>query len=113
MYKDSGISHVTCVKMYTEEVLSLPGGLALPVALVCETLTDYSPDPSVQAGIDSYSWIGDYSEDYLTGQMVAGSIISRDNDILVSDGVCVYNGKFSCYEMIGKVHYEEILDKYE
>lgn len=113
LYKDSGISHVTCVKMKKEEVLSLPGGFQLPIALVRETLTDFSPAPSIQTGVDSYSWINDYSEDYLTGQMVAGCIISCDSDISVSDSICVYNGRFSCLEMIGKVHYEEILDNYE
>lgn len=113
LYKDSGISHVSCVKMITEEPLSLPGGYQLPISLVCETLTEYSSDVSVQTGIDSYSWINEFTEQYLTDQMVAGSILSRDGNITVSDGICIYTGRFSCLEMIGKVRYEEILDNYE
>ena len=37
MFKDSGISDTTCVKMYSEDYLTLPGGFRLPVALVTDT----------------------------------------------------------------------------
>ena len=112
LYKDSGISDATCVKMYFEDVLSLPGGFLLPVALVRETHTSYAPGSCVPSDANAYSWMNGYSQDYLTQQMVAGKIISNKSDIFVKNGTCTLSGNYFCLEMIGKVHNEEILGKY-
>lgn len=112
LYKDSGISDATCVKMYFEQVLSLPGGFTLPVALIRETQTSYVPGSYVRADTDAFSWMEDYSQDYLSGQMIAGKILSCESNLAVEGGICTLSGNYFCLEMIGKVHNEEILGKY-
>lgn len=108
-YKDSGISHATCVKMYLEEYLTLPGGFQLPVALVTERWISY--DTSVQQ-MDEPDWLKKVASTYMQTQMVAGQILNEETTIDMQDGFCTLRGTYSCLEMIGQVKNEEILYSY-
>ncbi len=110
-YKGSGIYGGSCVKMYSKYVLTLPGGLELPVAWVCETiqactLTEETLDvrlvkTQLQACVQRY----------LLGCMVAGSILEKDEVISNDKGNFLLTGSYVCREMIGRVR-EEILGDY-
>ncbi len=99
----SGILDGTCVKMYTEYYLTLPGGLQLPVAMIVETRLwretreQALPEETVRRMLE------EAAGRYLDGQMVAGQVLDQQ---LEFDGGCLY-GKYACLEMIGQMQYEE------
>lgn len=107
--KDSGILDSSCVKMYSEEVLVLPGGFALPVALVKIRIIDFDMLQCEADNEESYLWLYDNVRDYLSQQMLSGQIINKKEEIQISDGVCILNGRYACLEMIGQVQNEEII----
>ena len=107
-YKDSGISDTTCVKMYSEDYLTLPGGFQLPVALVKQQCTYYSVTP--QETLDPASVLEKYCGEYLRGHMQAGQILSQSTNIYNGDGAYTFDGNYICLEMIGQFVNEEIVD---
>lgn len=108
-YKDSGISDATCVKMYSKEYLTLPGGFTLPVALVKEELLFYETADDLSENMD---WLQDVSREYLLKQMAAGQILNASTAIKTDGDVCVLSGEYACLEMIGQVKYEELMYDY-
>lgn len=107
--KDSGISDTTCVKMYEEKCLTLPGGLQLPVAIIIESqiyfdhLTEHSDEDR------GYEWMTMASDGYLQNQMLAGEILESDRTQQLQAGVFILNSRYSCMEIIGVVRNEEIV----
>lgn len=108
-YKDSGISDVSCVKMYSEEYLTLPGGFALPVAIVKETLHFYETE---DARCENIQWLQVACQKYLLTQMAAGQILNEWTVTDTEADVCILTGKYACLEMIGQVKYEELMYGY-
>lgn len=108
LFKDSGISDASCVKMYEESYLTLPGGFQLPVALVQERLVYYTQDSVCAEDASAFSWLEHQIDEYLTEQMVAGKIINSEVTTTLLGDAIYFNGKYSCYEMIGQVYSEEI-----
>ena len=108
LYKDSGISDTTCVKMYSEIRMALPGGFALPVTLIKESLYDYDLEVS-QLDISRADWMHDYAGKYLETQMLAGKILSNTAEVSEETGVLILDGRYACLEMIGRVKNEEII----
>ena len=105
----SGISDATCDKMYLEEYWTLPGGFRLPISLIKEVTVYYEPSDFCASVPDD--WLSTFAESNLNQEMVAGKILSR-NTVLSETGMCsVLYGKYACYEMIGKVRYEETLQE--
>ncbi len=107
LYKDSGISHSTCVKIYSYHSVDLPGGYSLPVTLVKETVI---PRRKVSGSLQiDQSWIADAARGYVSGQMVAGII--SDEHVLIQETNNAYclEGTYDCREMIGLFNSEEIL----
>lgn len=106
LWKDSGISDSTCVRIYEEYYVTLPGGLILPFALCVETYTQFEtqtetitiPDTELHA----------FSERYIVQQMSAGKITDRSCVITNEKNVYRFSGSFTCVEMIGR---EQIGDK--
>lgn len=107
-YEDSGILDSSCVKMYSEYYMTLPGGLQLPVILVREEWTWYSQsEKTVDTGSTGQILL-EYAQDYLRSRMVAGQILERQEAV---DGCTLY-AEYICLEMIGQVRYEEITENY-
>lgn len=107
--KGSGISDGTCVKMYSEYYLTLPGGYRLPVALIKETVSTF--DMQVQACEDgSELQLSKFAKDYLRDQMVALSILDAKEEFLMKDGFFQLSGQYACSEMIGREECEQIGD---
>ena len=108
LWKDSGISGISCGRMYEEYYVTLPGNFILPVAVCVET---YIPDtrqidsPEAYPGIEA---LEDYTMRYLRKQMVAGQILTETthttagNDVFIMQKLCV------CQEMIGRPWQEQI-----
>ena len=105
-YKGSGIYDASCVKMYSKYVLTLPGGFALPVALVKETVIPCQTSP-LEVG-DAEEMLRDFASRYLSQQMVAGTVVDRHETVRPENGAWHLQGSYACTEMIGKRQQEQI-----
>ena len=106
--QDSRILDSSCVKMYEEKYLTLPGGFVLPVAIVTETWV-YCHETAPTASDDTQSALSSFALRYLQTQMVAGAVLTRQEEFTNEDGVACLKGVYACYEMIGREHNEEII----
>lgn len=107
--KDSGISDATCVKMYEEKILTLPGGFQLPVSLVKVHYQYYACETDTVYDSAEFSWMSKSADAYLNKDMLSGRILQRDETIELADGVCYLSGRYACLEMIGQIRSEEII----
>jgi hypothetical protein len=107
-YKGSGISPASCVKMYERTYLILPGGFVLPIALVKQTTTYYRME---QKGAEDMSYLPKYAEEYLHSQMIAGTILHKEEETESCEGVYNYIGAFNCLEIVGRIKNEELIKK--
>lgn len=101
LYNDSGILDTTCVKIYSEYYLTLPGGFRLPVGIGVETVFSCDAEDSE---IEPIAIMEEYSRQYLLEHMTAGQIL---NEQTVPAGNTLY-ADYICLEMIGQNRYEEI-----
>ncbi len=108
LYKDSGISDASCVKIYSQKYLTLPGGFELPVSVIKETLYSYDCQDDSLTNEGEFDWVRQSVESYLQNVMVAGRILRGSVNGEFTDGVYCLNGKYTCEEMIGQVRIEEI-----
>lgn len=108
-YKGSGILPTSCDKMYEERYVTLPGGFRLPIVIVTEIWT-YRQESEVTLDAPKMQ---NFARDYLTAQMISGTILSFDESVQVQSGVCLLQGKYACIEMIGRARNEEIIKPYE
>lgn len=106
--KGSGIYEGTCVKMYEEYCLTLPGGYQLPVTLVIEHITesDITTKPSPEA--EAQQLLADFAKDYLRYQLVAAAILDAQENFTCADGLYRLSGHYACTEMIGREQSEQI-----
>lgn len=101
-YNDSGILDTSCVKMYSEYYITLPGGFSLPLGIGVEThLLWDSVDAETE---DPTEMLEAYSRQYLLDHMSAGQIL--DERSVLMDGRLYTD--YICLEMIGQNRYEEI-----
>ena len=107
-FKYTGISDTTCVKMYEEKNLLLPGDFALPVTLVKITYYFYDTTNITTDNIDTYSWMRHQAEAYLQSQMLSGQILQRFETVKITKSVCSLSGHYACEELIGQIRTEEI-----
>ena len=110
-YKGSGISDSSCVRMYSENYLSLPGGFYLPVALITETWTDYDTESS-EIIVQEPS-IRELANEILQLQLHGGRILSGDGVTESYGGNILYRGRYQCYELISIRKNEEIIKPHE
>ena len=106
LYKDSGISPASCVKMYKRTYLTLPGGFVLPVALVTQTIVYYTTESKQTSDV---SYLSVFAEEYLRSQMIAGSVLKAEGETESAEGICSYLGTYSCLELVGYAKNEEFI----
>ena len=111
-YKGSGISPSSCVKMYEETYLTLPGGFELPIGFVTETWESYDHTEDVTVAEENIA-LADFAKNYLSQQMVAGQILNAHLESGAEEGYIFLRGEYACREMIGKVRNEESLEHYD
>ena len=104
--KCSGISPTGCGKMYDVKTLVLPGGFALPVHLVKETMVSYELEPYIVSE-DACQWLYDYSDAYLMQKMIAGSVRHKSFTIDFDEACCCLSSRYICREQIGAERIEE------
>lgn len=99
-YNDSGILDTTCVKMYSEYYLTLPGGFQLPLGIAVETVIPYTASESA---VNAEAVLEDCAREYLLSHMTAGQILEARTAV---EGNVLY-ADYICLEMIGQIRYEE------
>lgn len=109
LWKDSGISGATCVKMNSVKYVTLPGGFQLPFGFLIEKEIPFACN---RQSVDSSSWQDARSREYLLTQMNAGRILSGEWQPTVDNGFITAECNYSCLEMIGQVRYEETVTNY-
>ena len=107
LFKDSGISDDTCVKIYSENSVHLPGGFVLPVTIIQERQITMAQSGCTQ--VNAASWLEDAARKYLDSQMQAGNIIGSLISVSGDDNLLQLDGTFYCTEMIGLRKSEEII----
>ena len=107
-FKDSGIYDGTCVKMYSKYVLTLPGGLELPVSFVKETIRRFDLTEEILPEESVAEKLTGFAERYLKSQMIAGVILQKAERVTSREQIYVLEGSYACEEMIGRVRPEEI-----
>lgn len=112
-YKGSGISDATCVKMYTEYTLTLPGGFQLPVRLLKEELTASAVSVSAVDAASAESMLTAFAATCLKEQMIAGCITAAAEYLTDEQAVYRLTGSYACTEMIGRVLEERIGELHE
>ena len=113
LYKDSGNCDTSCVKIYVENFLQLPGGFRLPVAFIKETVVSYEEIRETPSAADTGDWLMDFAKTHLRNTMIAGEIISEDAQVDRLDEVYYMYGRYACLEIIGQVKYEQSIVKDE
>ena len=106
-YKGSGISVGSCVKMYAEYVLTLPGGFELPVAFIKERIMDSNVTDAMYAPEDG-DRLSLFAEKYLKGQMIAGIIHCAAEQVDITEDTVRLSGRYTCTELIGRTQNEMI-----
>ncbi len=108
-YKDSGISDSSCDKIKEIKYLTLPGGFRLPLAVVIERRQTYRLNDAQISEDEIVHWMQNAASDYLTSNMIAGQILSKNIQTKIMDGTYHISGNYTCLEMIGRVQNEEII----
>ena len=109
LWKDSGISGASCVKMYKLKHLTLPGGFQLPIGILIQTEIPYTCNTQ---NLESLPWLEARCQDYLLTQMNAGRIQGGYILPVVLDDLISAECNYTCQEMIGQVRYEETVTDY-
>ncbi len=110
LWKDSGISHSSCGRMYKEYYITLPGGFELPIALCVEVYTSYENTEETLPQEDAQANLTAFAEGYLLQHMIAGKILQGSQTVLLEEGIYRLKGQYICTEMIGRERQEEIGD---
>ena len=112
-FQASRISDASCVKMYSEYALTLPGGFVLPIILEVQTLETGDLINSTLSQEDAAAMLSGFARDYLLDQMVAGEIHYAWESVRCDNGIIAVNGRYACMEMIGRQRTEKIGEYHE
>lgn len=102
LLKDSGISDVTCGRIYKEYKMHFPGDFDVPVALCVETLINTDIQQKKDFKHDRTADMRLYLDSYLSTQMIAGKIIYSEYNEDISSDISMILGSYICHEMIGR-----------
>ena len=107
----SGISGGECVRIYSEQYLTLPGGFCLPIAIAVERTAVY--ETQVQTVETPEEILQPFMTKYIQSQMIGGKILTENYSSTWIEGYYRMDGIYGCYEMIGRIRPEECLDEHE
>ena len=107
-FKGSGIYDTTCVKMYKEVPLTLPGELKLPVTLVVEHWIFYDQSGVTVDREYALDAASSFAEAYIQGNMISGRILNSTMTTEQTENLLILHGNYLCSEMIGRIRYEGV-----
>lgn len=104
----SGIPEGTCGRIYVENYLTLPGGFRLPIAIAWEDVTWYPLEAWKPEPQELEDLLRQTAESCLQRRMIAGTVLQSREQWGRGQGFYQLTGQYSCREMIGIPHREEI-----
>lgn len=108
LWKGSGISEGTCVRMYEEYYITLPGGFHLPVRVgITHEISAVTRERTFSEE-EAILLLTGFAETYLNHQMVAGTIMQSNIQTTFDGNLCRLKGNYFCMEMIGTLRHNEI-----
>lgn len=102
LYKGSGISDASCVKMVSQYYLTLPGGYVIPLALIKEEFQTYQFQNQKCVMDDLPAKMSGFLQQLLRSDCVALSVIDAKETFDNTEGKISLTGIYSCIEMIGR-----------
>ena len=102
LYIGSSILGDTCDKITNWNKWELPGGVALPVTMVTETLRPYELTGRQRSGKEALALAEEVLDARLAGYLEEGEILSREVTSEVVDGDLVVTLSAECQEQIGR-----------
>ena len=99
----SGIYDATCGRMYVEYYITLPGGFRLPVSLAVESIVYRTGAVMELSKTAAEQMLASFSQEYISHQMIAGTVLSEISSIQKIGDVWVRDSSFMCSEMIGRI----------
>ena len=102
LYKGSGISDSSCVKMVKKYYLTLPGDYELPFSLIIEECISYQILAGNSCTADSEKALSDFAMQYVRSSGIARRINEAQETLETNDGLIILKGIYSCNEMIGR-----------
>lgn len=106
LWKDSGISDSTCGRIREVYSLTLPGGVTLPICLICDSYTQRGLTQMPISQSEAREQLAGFSQEYLRNQMIAGTISYCDEVMEMPSDAYLLTQQFLCTEMIGREHME-------
>lgn len=98
----SGIFYPSCDKMIIRKICTLPGGYTFPLILETVVYKEYTLTAEPLAEQTARQTLTAYSETYLCGETVAGTILSRADSFTRENGVYRLNASVIMEEMIAR-----------
>ena len=98
--------------MYEEYYITLPGRFSLPIALAVETYRIREITDAVMTEEDACLVLTDFAYQYLKTQMVAGSVLQKEEKCVLENEKYCLQGSYLCTEMIGREQQEKIGEYY-
>ena len=105
LYKGSGILDTTCVKIYMQKDIYLPGQFPLPLSICCEEIYSSSSIEDKQTTTD---WLTESGVSYIQTRLVSGIVVDTQHIEGIKDELLYCELTMYCREMIGKIKKEEI-----
>lgn len=110
LWKGSGISDASCGRMYKEYYITLPGGYLLPAALCIEEYQYWEVTDTDVPREAAFQVLSCFAEESLAGQMTAGRILFKEENLVPEQDLYRFRGSYICTEMIGREQLEQIGD---
>ncbi len=105
LWNSSGILDTTCVKIYSQKYMTLPGGYVLPICIVKEQYDTYQWEENIAAREEAAA--ADFAQNYLLSSMYCGRIEQFGYVFTNEETVSRFDGVFQCCERIGIISTEE------
>ena len=102
LYKGSGISDSSCVRMVKKYDLTLPGDYELPLSLIIEECIGHQILTCNTCTAYSENALSDFAKQYIRGGGIARRINEEQETLETNDGLLILKGIYSCNEMIGR-----------
>lgn len=99
---NSGISYPSCDKMIIRRVCTLPGGYTFPLILETVVFREYQTQTVKLPQQEAEQHLTVFSEAYVHSQMVAGTILSRNDTLTEENGIYRLDAAIFCEEMIAR-----------
>ncbi len=102
IFGNSGILTMNCDKMISRRILTLPGDLQLPAAVLIETYAPYETDEARLDSDRAAEQLTDYAVNAALADMQAGQILGHNAFLSLDGGAYHLKSVLECHEMIAE-----------